>query len=104
MTFSTSMMASSTNSPMAIARPPRLMLLMVKPNQFMVTTAATSESGIASKVMVAARKFIRNSATTITTRMAPSRNALVRLSSDRSMKSAWRNTCLSIFMPAGRLA
>ena len=49
--------------------------------------------------------FIRNTTTTITTRIAPSRSAAVRFSSDRSMKSACRNSrcCRSPCPAAGLL-
>ena len=66
------MMASSTSSPMAIASPPRLMLLIVRPKRSIAMTAATSDSGNASSVMTAARTFIRNTTTTRMTRTAPS--------------------------------
>ena len=90
-TFSTSMIASSTSSPIAIASPPRLMLLMREAEPISATTAASSESGSASSVIAAARTFIRNTTTTRMTRPAPSSSAVNRLWSDCSMKSALRN-------------
>ena len=49
------MMASSTSAPTAIAMPPSVMVLMVAPNAFRASTAATSDSGIASSVIALAR-------------------------------------------------
>ena len=85
------MIASSTSSPIAMARPPRLMLLMVRPKRSIAMTAATSESGSASSVMTAARTFIRNTTTTTITSAGAFEKAVNRLSSDCSMKSACRN-------------
>ena len=75
------------------------MLLIVRPNQSMAITAATSDNGSASSVMTAARMFIRNTTTTRMTRAAPSMNAVRRLSSDCSMKSACLNRSRWICMP-----
>ena len=101
-TFSTSIIASSTSSPIAMARPPRLMVLSVRPKRSIAMTAATSDNGSASSVMTAARTFIRNTTTTRMTRAAPSTNAVKRLSSDCSMKSACLNRSRWICMPCGK--
>ena len=53
--FSTSMMASSTTSPMAMARPARTIVLIVPPSQRSRTTAETSDSGMAVRLMTAVR-------------------------------------------------
>jgi len=87
-TFSTSMMASSTSAPMAIARPPSVMVLMPMPNARIVNTAAASDNGIAVSVIAAARALARNSRTTRMTRIPPSRRARTTLSIATSMKSA----------------
>ena len=58
--FSTSMIASSTSAPMAIASPPSVMLLMDRPASRRPRTAATSDSGMAMSVMPAARMLARN--------------------------------------------
>ncbi len=71
-TLSTSMMASSTNAPMAMAMPPRLMVLMVKPSQRNARMDTSSASGIASSEMRVLRMFMRNTSSTMTTKMLPS--------------------------------
>ena len=67
------------------------MLLIVRPKRSIAMTAATSDNGNASSVMTAARTFIRKTTTTTMTSTAPSMNAVNRLSSDCSMKSACLN-------------
>ena len=62
-TFSTSMIASSTSAPMAIAMPPSVIVLMVAPNARSTSTAAASDSGIAVSVIAAARRLARNNRT-----------------------------------------
>ena len=57
---------------------------------------------MAINVMSDARKFTRNKSTTSTTRSDRRASAASRLSSARWMKSACRNTCLSITMPSGK--
>src|SRR5262245_48168839 len=58
-TFSTSMIASSTNSPMAIASPPSVIVLILIPKYVIVMNAATSDRGIASRLIKVVRKFQR---------------------------------------------
>ena len=53
-TFSTSMIASSTSAPMAIAMPPSVIVLMFAPNARSARTAAASDSGIAVSVIALA--------------------------------------------------
>ena len=52
--FSMSMMASSTTTPTATARPASTIVLTVAPRSVSTTPAATSESGIATRLMNAA--------------------------------------------------
>ena len=66
------MMASSTNDPMAIAIPPKLMVLSVKPNPLSASTATSSESGRAISEMSVTRPFIRKKKSMTTTNNAPS--------------------------------
>ena len=100
-TFSTSMIASSTSAPIAIAIPPSVIVLMDAPKARSTRIAAASESGIAVSVMAAARRFARNSSTTTTTSSPPLSNALTTLSTATSMKSAWRKILRSILIPSG---
>ena len=91
-TFSTSMMASSTNAPMAMVRPPKVMVLIVTPAASITIAAPTSESGNAVSDISVVRKFHRNRSRMRATRIAPSRSATPTLSTATSMKSAWRKS------------
>lgn len=71
-TFSTSMIASSTSDPIAMAMPPRLIVLIVSPIHFNARIDTSSESGSATSEMTVVRKFIRKTSRTITTKTAPS--------------------------------
>ncbi len=99
--FSTTMMASSTSAPSAMAMPPRVMVLMVPPVAFMARMATTSDRGMAIRVINVERTLTRKTNTIAMTRMAPSRSASSRLSMETEMKSAWRNSPVSICMPSG---
>ena len=85
-TFSTSTMASSTSEPMAMAKPPRLIVLMVSPKALSVRMAATKASGMVTSEMSVVRTFIRKMKSTMTTKMAPSMRALFTLSMELLMK------------------
>ena len=58
--FSTSMIASSTTSPIAITRPARTIVLIVAPTQTSTSVAAISDSGIAVRLISAVRQSNRN--------------------------------------------
>ena len=102
--FSTSMMASSTRAPTAMAMPPRVMVLMLAPMASSTSTAASKDRGIASTVMAVAEALARKAKTMITTSRAPSRRAASTLATANWMKSAWRKSLVSITIPAGRPA
>ena len=95
------MIASSTSAPMAIARPPSVIVLIVASKPRSTRTAAASESGIAVSVIVAARTFARNSSTTSTTSIPPSSRAVVTLLTATWMKSDCRKIRRSIVTPRG---
>ena len=59
--FSTSMIASSTTSPSAMTRPASTIVLSVAAAQCSTSTAATSDSGMAVRLMSAVRQSNRNS-------------------------------------------
>ena len=86
--FSTSTTESSTNSPMAIAKPPKVMTLMVCPIHLKMSTVKASDKGIASKEIAVVRVDNKNANSTITTRIDPSISASVTLSTDALIKSA----------------
>jgi hypothetical protein len=100
-TFSTSMMASSTSAPMAIAIPPSVIVLMPTPKARSASTPAASDNGIAVSVIPAARRLARNSSTTTMTRIPPLRSASTTLSTATWMKSDCRKMRRSMVIPGG---
>ena len=87
-TFSTSMMASSTNDPTAMAMPPKLIVLMVMPNNFKVMMVANNDNGMAKREIRVVRKLPRNRNNMRMTRMLPSIKARSTLLTEVWMKSA----------------
>ena len=73
-TFSTSTMASSTKHPIAMAIPPRLIVLIVKPKAFRIKTVIMIDKGNAITDIMVVRKFIKKMKSTITTNNAPSKS------------------------------
>ena len=65
-------MASSTNEPIAMAIPPRLIVLIVSPKIFKVRMDTTRASGIVTKEISVVRTFIRKRNSTMTTKIPPS--------------------------------
>ena len=65
-------MASSTSEPMAMAIPPILMVLIVRPNAFSVNIETRSESGMVTSEINVVLTFIRKKNSTIITNNAPS--------------------------------
>ena len=61
--FSISTVASSTRMPIARARPPRVMMLIVFPVRFKTTIEPKSASGILSTTTMTARRSRRNKST-----------------------------------------
>src|SRR5215471_6376566 len=100
--FSTPITASSTTSPSAIARPPRVIVLSVTPKCCKTATAARSDSGMAEQQMAAVRRSNRNKNRMITTNMPPMRSAELKLSIAVLMKSAGRNSVSCRVTPSCR--
>ena len=71
-TFSTSITASSTKAPIAMAIPPKLIVFMVYPNTFKMITVTNNDIGIARSEIMVVLQFIRNMNNTIITKNAPS--------------------------------
>ncbi len=84
-----------------MARPPSVIVLMPRPYHAITTTAATSESGIAVRLMNVVRKFQRKRNRTTVTITAPSASAAFTLPIARSMKSACWNALVSIVTSGG---
>ena len=71
------------------------MVLMLRPIAFITTAVTTNDSGIAVSVITVVRRLSRNRNRTITTRIAPSRNASSTLLTEAAMKLACRNSTLT---------
>ncbi len=80
--FSTSTTASSTNSPIAIANPSRVMTLIDCPRSLNTTTVTASESGIAISEISVVRAFSKKTNKIRATMIAPSRKASTTLAID----------------------
>ena len=104
--FSTSMIASSTTTPIATTSPASTITLMVVWVRSSVRIAASSDSGIAIRLMKAVRHSNRNAAMISITSSTPISNALVRLSIDCSINVAGRKIVVSISIPGspGRIS
>ena len=100
--FSTSTIASSTSSPMAMAIPPRVITLIDRSNQSKIRAVVRTESGIAVRVINVVRRLNRNRNRTTMTRTAPSRRASATLAMPRSMKLRCWYIAGSIRTSAGR--
>jgi hypothetical protein len=90
-TFSTPTTASSTSSPMAMASPPRVMVLTESPIQWNTSAVTSRATGSAVSEMKVVRRLSRNSSNTTATMIAASRSASRTLPTDAWMKSACRN-------------
>jgi hypothetical protein len=86
-TFSTSIIASSTSAPIAIAIPPSVIVFTVIPSSCMAKIATTSDSGMATSEIAVARRFHRKRKRTMTTSTAPSRSAVTTFPMATEMKS-----------------
>ena len=100
-TFSTSTIASSTSEPMAIANPPRLIVLIVSPKPYITNTAINIAKGIAVNEITVVRKFIKKKKSTTTTNTAPSSKALRILPIELSMKRDCRKISVDTLTSPG---
>ena len=94
-------MASSTSEPMAIASPPKLMVLIVNPKACKTRIATSKERGKATREMIVVRKFIRKKNRTMMTNRAPSKRAFWMLSMELLIKRDWRNISVEICTSVG---
>ncbi len=93
------MIASSTTSPIAITRPARTIVLIVVPIARRITPAATSESGMAVRLIRAVRQSNRKPTRITITRPQPTSIEWPRLSIDRWMNVAGRKIVGSTSTP-----
>ena len=89
-TFSTSTMASSTSEPMAMAMPPMLMVLMVRPITLSTSSVMSSDRGMVTSEISVVRAFIKNMNRMSTTNMPPSTSDFLMFEIEASIKSCWR--------------
>ena len=97
--FSMSMMASSTTTPTATANPASTIVLIVDPVRSSTMAAVASDSGMASRLISAARHWNRKASSTNTTRMQPRITDRLRLWIAVSMNAACRKMAVSTWMP-----
>ena len=86
--FSTSMIESSTTSPIANTRPPSVSALMPAPRNHSTRMPVISDSGIAIRLISVACQRARNRNSTSITMIEECSSTSCRLSTDRSMKLA----------------
>ena len=79
-------MASSTKDPMAMASPPKLIVLMVNPKACKVRIATSNDKGNATSDIMVVRTFIKKKKSTIITKIAPSNRAFCMLEIELSIK------------------
>ena len=101
--FSTSTTASSTSSPMAIARPPSVIVLIDRPSSLKMMAVVRIETGIAVSEMAVVRQLSRNANRTTATTRAASSSTRSTFWIESSMKFACRNMISSALTPDGRL-
>ena len=87
---------------MAMAMPPRVIVLIEAPIDLSTIIVVKSDMGMATSVMRLARRLPRNNSTMIITRMLPSRKAPSTLRTAVSMKLAWRKMFRWMVIPAGK--
>ena len=87
-TFSTSTMASSTSDPIAIAIPPRLIVLIVIPSRFNISTVIIIDNGSVTMEIIVVRAFIKKKNSTIITISAPSKRACCKFVIELFIKCA----------------
>ena len=75
---------------MAMAMPPMLIVLMVRPMSFKTMTVMSNESGMVAREMSVVRPFMRKMKSTSTTKMPPSMSDLRMFEIEASMNFCWR--------------
>jgi hypothetical protein len=104
MTFSMSTTASSTRPPMAMARPPSVIVLMDSPKWRNTTTVVRMDSGIATSAISVVRTLPRKSSRMAATQTEAPISLPCSVVMDASMKLAWRKVTCGACRPAGRVS
>ncbi len=76
--------------PNATAKPPNVMVLMVQPSAFMISTAINKDSGMVMNEISAVRQSRKNASRITSTSTPPINSDSSMLASARSMKLAGR--------------
>ena len=97
--FSTPTTASSTSAPMAIARPPSVMVLIDRSKALKTSAVIRTDTGMAVSEISVARTFMRKSIRTTATTIAASTSTRLTLSIEVSMKVACLNWTLLAVTP-----
>ena len=94
-------MASSTSAPIAMARPPSVMVLIDRPSAWNTSAVTRMETGIAVSEMSVVRRLSRKANSTTATMIAPSRSASSTFSIEDSMNAACLKMISGAATPAG---
>ena len=89
---------------MAMASPPRVIVLMDRPARWKAIAVARIEIGMAVSEITVVRTFRRNANSTMATTTMASTRTRSTLAMEVSMKFAWRNRTWSALIPFGRVA
>ena len=99
--FSIMTMAASTIAPMAMAMPPRLMMLEFMPSSRMAMKAISTPTGSMMMATRALRTWSRNTMQTRATMALSSSSVVLRLAMARRIRSE-RSYTVSMLTPSGR--
>jgi hypothetical protein len=99
--FSTPTTASSTSSPIAIARPPSVIVLIDRSKSQNTIAVIAIDIGIASSEISVVRTFSRKTNRTTVTISSASNSTFCTFRIEFSMKSAWRNCTATVVISRG---
>ena len=101
-TFSTSTTASSTKPPMAMARPPSVIVLIDRPKYLKTSAVTKMDTGMAVSAMMVGRSVPRKTNKMTATKTDAPMSLPCSVVTEASMKLAWRKVTRGASMPAGR--
>jgi hypothetical protein len=100
-TFSTPTTASSTRPPMAIARPPSVIVLIDRPKYLKTSAVMKIDTGMAVSAMMVGRRVPRKKNRITATKTEAPISLPCSVVIEASMKLAWRKVTRGASMPAG---
>ena len=101
-TFSTPTTASSTSPPMAMARPPSVIVLIDRPKYLKTSAVMKIDTGMAVSAMMVGRNVPRKKNRITATKIEAPISLPCSVVIEASMKLAWRKVTRGASMPAGR--